>query len=481
MPAMTDEEEIELLALLEAEYLDTCRESFWTFCQHAVPRFYKPHRWHLKKLCDDLQAFVERRLLLPSGEVARKLMINMPPRHGKTLTVELLNCWYLGRNPLDSSIVVSYNEKLSTRFAKFVRNTIQEIKVLATRLVYSDIFPAAKVKKGDASEHMWSLEGSHFSFLATSPGATLTGAGATGIATIDDLIKSAKEAFNERVLEDHWDWYADTYQSRLEANALEIVMMTRWVTGDLCGRLLALEPGEWFVIKMPAWDGEKMLCPDILSREMYLSRKGKTDPIVFAGNYDQEPYDSQDALYQPFKTYRHEDLPTNPTRIEAYFDTADEGEDNLAGGVYIVHGGMAYLLDVIYTQDPMERTEPATASMLIAGKATRAFIESNNGGRGFARNVERIMRERGYSRCQVSWFHQSENKWARILTNATSVSNLVVMPEGWQKRWPKFAHDLTHLSRMVKPKHDDAPDFLTGIVEKSLTVQQSSQIRIGAG
>jgi predicted phage terminase large subunit-like protein len=469
---LTDAEELELLQLLEAEYLESCRTSFWTYCQQAVPKFYKPHRAYLRKLCDDLQAFVERRLLLPNGEVARKLAINLPPRLGKTLTVELLVCWTLGRDPSQSDIVVSYNEKLSTKFAKFVRNTIQEIKAVATRTVFADVFPGVRVKKGDGSEHMWSLEGSHFSFLATSPGATLTGVGATGLAIIDDMIKSAKEAFNARVLEERWDWYNDTYQSRIEAaSCLEIVIMTRWTTGDLCGRLFAAEGDEWYQIVMPAFNEEtgEMLAPDLLSRKRYDSLQAKLDPVIFAGNYQQKPFDSGDRLYATFKIYKAEDLPKSFERIENYTDTADEGNDYLCSGSYGVSEGFAYMLDVLYTQDPMERTEPATARLLENTKTERAYIESNNGGRGFARNVGALLIRNGYSRCSVDWFHQGENKWARILTNATSVTNCIIMPEGWQFRWPAFYAAVTSCTRLKPPAHDDAPDFLSGVVEKSLS------------
>ena len=117
----------------------------------------------------------------------------------------------------------------------------------------------------------------------------------------------------------------------------------------------------------------------------------------------------------------------------------------------------------------METTEPQTARMLTERKVQRAHIESNNGGRGFARAVEKILRANGNSQTMVEWFHQSENKQARILSNAASVGNCVLFPEGWQYRWPKFYQDVTRAGRGVKWTHDDAFDALTGIVEKSLT------------
>jgi predicted phage terminase large subunit-like protein len=221
---------------------------------------------------------------------------------------------------------------------------------------------------------------------------------------------------------------------------------------------------------MPAQnDDGTMLCDDILTAEEFEDRKTKTDPVIIAGNYQQSPYDSHDVLYPDFKTYAFDQLPTQGT-IEAYFDTADEGKDFLAGAVYRVFNGSAYILDLIYTQDSMEHTEGHGALMLAQNKCQTAWIESNNGGRAWARNVERIMREiSGYTACMVKWFHQGENKQARILSNATNVVNCVYFPVGWQNRWPEFRRDISALSRMSKWVHDDAPDMLTGIVEKSLT------------
>jgi len=449
------------------------RLSLYEYMRNQYPRFFTPNKPHLRSLCDTLQAFVEDKLLDATGQPVRNLMLNVPPRHGKTLSVIGLVQWELGRDPLQSYACVSYNEKLSGRFARGVRDAMQEVKA-GPRLVYGDYFPRTKVKAGDGGYETWSVDGSPFSFLATSPGGTLTGVGCTrGI--IDDIVKSSEEAFNENTLEGHWDWYVNTFLSRLEAGAKQLIIMTRWATGDLCGKLLEREPEKWHVILMPAnttgaetpTDAD-MLCPAVLDAATYIERREKTDPVIHAANYDQKPYDSTDKLYPALKTYRIEDAPKFQ-KVENYTDTADEGDDYLCSISYGVASGLAYILDVIYTQDAMETTEPQTARMLTERKVQRAHIESNNGGRGFARAVEKILRANGNSQTMVEWFHQSENKAARILSNAASVGNCVLFPEGWQYRWPKFYADVTRAGRGVKWTHDDAFDALTGIVEKSLT------------
>jgi predicted phage terminase large subunit-like protein len=466
---MSKNETVNLADVLKIA-VDLGRRSFYAYCRLRMPFLYTPKHEYLKDLCEQLQSFVEDRLLDDSGKPYQKMIINMPPRTGKTVTVILLCQWLLGKYPDKTSIITaSYNETLSARAAKGVRDSIMERKAEAEKLVFTDFFPGVKIKDGDAAMQLWSLEGRHFSYLATSPGGTLTGVGAK-LLLLDDLIKNYSEACNERILDEHWDWYTNTVLSRLESGAKRIMIMTRWATGDLCGRVIAKEPGEWYVVKKKAHDEKLgMLADDILSLEEYEARKKVNDRHLIMANYQQEPFDSDDKLYGIFKTYTAGLLPKTG-RIEAVVDTADEGSDYLAAIVYLVENNTAYVLDVVYTQAPMEKTEGMVALSLASNKVRTAWVESNSGGRGFARNVERILRESaGYTGCFVKWYHQGENKVARIVSNSTSVTNTVVFPEDWKARWPEFFYAVTGAGRQEKWVHDDAMDALTMVVEKSLT------------
>lgn len=441
---------------LRAAMLDMATKRFYYYCKFRLPQVYTDKRPHLETLCDALQDFYE--------SDRQRLILNLPPRHGKTLTVELLTAWILGKQPKTGVMVACYNETLSSRFSKFVRGEISETPLKVEKPSFSDYFPGVAIKDGDGAMQLWALEGSHFSFLATSPGGTMTGIGAQ-LLIIDDLIKNAEEAFNARVLEDHWEWYNNTVESRLEAGAKQIIIQTRWATGDLSGRLLATN--DWESIIMPAQnDDGSMLCEDILTRKEFERRKINGDQVIIAGNYQQKPFDSTEALYRftQANIYRPSELPRRGKRL-AYVDTADQGMDFLAGGCWVEHEGRAYITDIIYTQDAMERTEPDTAAMLERNKVDSAWIESNNGGRGFARNVQALVVKNGFTSCSIEWFHQSANKWSRITSNANSVVNCVVFPEDWRQRWPLFAMHVEKASRASQPKPDDAHDFLTGIVE----------------
>lgn len=458
------------LALVKAAAIDLARQSLYYFAMLRYPRMYKQDRVYLRNICNTLQDFMEDRILDKNGKPINGLILSAPPRHGKTLSIINLVQWWFGKSNQNSAIVISYNETLSGRTARAIRNGMAEPKSADNRISYGDIFPYSKPKQGDASYSLWSMEDSHFSFMATSPGATITGSGSR-LILIDDLIKNALEANNERILEEHWNFYTDTLLSRIEAGGKQIIIQTRWCKKDLTGRLLEFEPDKWHVVTYPACineDTHEMLCSDILAFEEYIDRRNKTDPQIMMANYQQEPYDNVDRLYTSgFKTYT--ERPEKFNSICTYVDTADEGDDSLCAIVYGVAANSAFVLDVIFTRDPMEKTEPETAQCLTTHKVDKAWIESNNGGRGFARNVERIMRERGNHHTGVEWFHQGENKQARILSNAASAMNSILFPVGWNYRWPKFYDELMRMGRSEKWKHDDAADALTGVVEKSLT------------
>ena len=165
-------------------------------------------------------------------------------------------------------------------------------------------------------------------------------------------------------------------------------------------------------------------------------------------------------------------LPRDIVARSNYTDTADAGDDYLCSVDYVVDtDGIIYVTDVIYSRESMEYTEPLVAAMLKREGIRRAYVESNNGGRGFARSLQRLVPE-----TRVEWFHQSANKEARILSNAATVLHMVRMPEDWCVRWAEFYAHLTTYKRLFRAnRHDDAADVLTGIVEREVTMDSSGR------
>lgn len=444
------------------------QSSFYHYCQALAPDFYRDDRPYIVHLCDELQAFLE------SDDIV--LVLNTPPRFGKSRTASLLITWILGRNPSLKTITASYNKDLSTTFSQSVRDTIlAERNEDDDHIVYSDIFPKTKIKQGDGAVNRWSVEGGFKSYLATSPNSAVTGFGGD-IIVFDDIIKNAMEAYNETIKDSHWEWFRKTMFSRTDGNDFKIIIiMTRWATDDLAGRLIDFcnehdVPHRSILYKAKSDDGI-LLCEDILDEQKYNLTRLMVGEDIFSANYQQEPIDLKNRLYSSFKTYEKvpQDENGNPlfTAIKAYVDTADLGTDYLCMYIYGVFEREAYILDAYYTQDPMEITELEVARRLHDFEVNICDIESNNGGRGFARSVESILDHKYYSnKTKIQWFHQSRNKVARILSNSTWVMNHIYFPVGWELKWGKLYSHLSSYQATGKNAHDDAPDALTGVAEK---------------
>lgn len=452
---------------LRKRTIENGKKSFRDYCNAMNPNFFMPHRQYQDEICYAMQAIFEKKLRNENGQPYTILIINLPPGFGKSYTAVLFATWAFGQSIKNQVITVSYNQTLSTRFAKSVRDSIEdeEMKGYDDYFVVNSFFPDVKIKTGDGSMSIWSLEGAYMSYLATSFDGAITGMRGN-IGIIDDPLKNAEEALNERVKEKHWDFYKNTFSSRMLDGAIQVIIQTRWATDDLAGILLKEFPERCYVLKMPALnENGKSLCEDLYSTNDLLNKKATLDEHIWLANYMQEPIDLKGALYGEFKTYYAVDI-EKFERVVAYIDTADTGADRLMLVIAGIIDNLDYILDIYYTDEAMEVTEKETARRLHEYNVRECIIESNNGGRGFARNVERILKESFKNKkCMITWFHQSKNKKTRILVNATNVMEQVIFPEDWKKRFKDFHTDIVKYQRKGKNEHDDAPDGITGLVE----------------
>lgn len=452
--------------------IELARRRLFDFCQIMHPKFYLENRAFLRDFCDQLQNFIE-------NSNKRILVINLPPRHGKSLTATNLAAWLFGKNPNAKIMTGSYNDTLSTLFARTVRNTIKTLKA-GENVVYSDVFPDTKLKYGESAAAMWSLEGnSQPNYLATSPGGTATGMGANFLI-IDDIIKNAEEAYNERVLDSHWEWFNNTMMSRLEGDDFKvIVIMTRWSSKDLAGRILEeFEEDDVSKIEYRAVQEDgSMLCDEILSKRSFELKTRSMNPDIIEANYNQRTIDVKGQLFKSLVEW--ENLPSSGWLETLNFtDTADTGSDFLCSINGISDDKNFFITDLVFTDEPMEVTEPAVAELLNRENVSTAFIESNNGGRGFARNVERILDDKFNNRkVQIEAVAQTRNKESRILASSAWVQANVFFPPNWKRRFPEFARQILSYQKKGKNKHDDAPDVLASIFEYMTSNQEVELIK----
>lgn len=430
-------------------------EGFVTFAFEA--KTLVPFIWgeHHRLICKALDKVVK-------GET-RKLMINIAPRYGKTeLVSKMFVAYGLALNPQSRFLLLSYSDDL-------VLDNSRDISEFVRSPGYREIAPLTQIEGLGYRKWETTLGGGVY---AVSAAGQVTGFGAgrtdtdgfAGAIILDDPLKPddansdvEREKVNAR--------FETTIRSRANSRHTPIIIIgQRLHEHDLCGYLLEKEPGEWTVLSLPCITAEgKALWPFKHTLED-LERLRRADAITFETQYLQNPTPREGLMYGEFKTY--DTLPVDEGVAENYTDTADTGADFLCSICYIRYDTAIYVTDVLYTQRPMEYTEPECARMLTAQHTARCVVESNNGGRGFRRNVEEGCRKLGNFDTSFDDLTQRQNKDSRIFTNSAKATNLVRMPSDWERRWPEFAQDIKRYRKEGRNAHDDAPDALTGVVEQ---------------
>ncbi len=412
-----------------------------------------------------------------SGEITR-LIINIAPRYSKTeLAVKNFIACGLAINPAAKFIHLSYSDDLALDNSEDTKSIVQSAE-------YQALFPDVKIKKNSDSKKKWyTTKGG--GVYATSAAGQVTGFGAGqvddedkildeftatndkglfgGALIIDDPIKP-EDADSELQRERVNTRFDSTIINRVNSrNTPIIIIMQRLHERDLCGYLIENEPSKWRVLSLSCVkDDGSALWPFKHTIEE-LREIEKRNQIVFERQYLQCPMPIEGRLYKKFKTY--EVIPHDAYKTKAVIDTADTGEDFLCSIVYKPTMTGYYITDVYYTDKGMEVTEQETARQLTKNNVDEAMVESNNGGRSFARNVERICREMHNTHTAINWFHQKDNKEVRIFTKAADVQNMVYYPVGWEDKWPAFAKHIKGYMAAGKNLHDDAEDAITLIYE----------------
>lgn len=216
-------------------------EAIWQAGRHSLEDFsvltnpYYKANWHHSVLAKKLEQ-------VESGKIKR-LIIEMPPRHGKTQLATInFPAWYLGRNPTKQVITASYSGDLAMEFGGKTRDLVNSEE-------YHEIFNL-KLKEDEKSRAKW-LTDKKGSYTSVGVGGSLTGRGAN-ILIIDDPIKNREEADSEVYRNKTWNWYTSTAYTRLEKDAAVIIILTRWNLDDIVGRILNETSEDWEVLRLPA-------------------------------------------------------------------------------------------------------------------------------------------------------------------------------------------------------------------------------------
>lgn len=420
----------------------------------------------------------------------RRLIINIAPRYGKTeLAVKNFIAMGLAINPKAKFIHLSYSDELARDNSKGVQEILREDS-------YRRLFPGTKPTSINTRKWFTTAGGGLY---AVSSAGQVTGFGAGivdeeesnseeelaaeveelasvndgtfgGAIVIDDPIKP-DDARSAMVRDKVNQKFETTIRNRVNSRKTPIIIiMQRLDEEDLCGYLMRLEPDEWEVLSLPAieFDDEGNECAlwEFKHTLEELHDLREKNAFVFETQYMQNPQPLEGLMYERgFKTYTTVPV-TRKHKVKAYIDTADKGTDYLCCIIYVETEIGNFILDVYYTQAPMETTESETARRLSRYEVEECVVESNNGGRGFGRIVEKNCRIIGNNKTSFTFFAQTKNKDVRIFSNSNAVQNLCFMLERWDVLFPQFYKAITQYKKEGGNSHDDAPDALTGTVEK---------------
>lgn len=391
----------------------------------------------------------------------------------------------LAVNPCAKFIHLSYSANLAQDNSIAVKNIVQSEE-------YQRLYPT-RITYGKNMKSQWETDQGG-GLYATSTLGQITGFGAGlveedgaeyrfgGAIVIDDPIKP-EDALSDVVRERVNRRFETTIRNRVNSrNTPIIIIMQRLHEHDLCGYLQEIEPDEWRVLSLPVIQindkGEREALWPYKHTLEELDKINAANSFVFETQYMQNPTPMEGLMYEhPFKTYSVLPNVKLGTMCNCT-DSADTGADYLCSITYLAMKDGYYVTDVIFTKKSMEHTEPWLAQSLAKWEVRYCVIESNNGGRVFSRNVERLSREYGNHKTTFIPFTQTKNKQVRIFTRSQEVNNMLIFPEGWERRWPEYAGQMKSYRKEGNNAHDDAPDASTMIIERGSLISGASDSQI---
>jgi predicted phage terminase large subunit-like protein len=406
---------------------------------------------HLRLIASKLEA-VER------GEI-KKLIIEVPPRHGKTeLTSKKFTAWALGRNPNRRIIITSYSASLAENNSRCTRNIVEDKK-------YSIVFPQVKTCQDSRAVDEWNIADAKGGMIAAGVGGSITGYGAD-IFIIDDPVKNQEEAESEVRREMVWGWYQSVVRTRLEPRAAQIIIMTRWHQKDLVGKILE-EQKDWDVVHLPATaKGNDQLgraegaalWPQRYDVEALASIKHDVGSRVWYALYDGSPVDPESALIKRHWIQYYEHLPLKTKRYGG-IDTATS-KKTAADNTSLVDvckdmEGFLLVDDVFLDHISVTGFAKFVSTSHKEKKYRRINLELNNAGEAIKQRCDEVGRE-DKTHPPVTGITTDTDKVVRLMEYQHLIENGTIR---FRSGNPRVAKLIDHLVNFSGKESDDDDDI----------------------
>lgn len=462
-------------------------DSFMTYIEldrKPEKRFYAPRKHYLRPMVQGFQDVLDGKL--------RLLTISMPKRAGKSQTgINFVNM-LSGKFPDRSTLMEGTGDDLVKSFY----NGCLEYLTIPNEYLFYDVFPDARLVQTNADTKTVNLKSkSRFpTIMCRSIDARQVGLSeATNVLYLDDCVEGREEAKNRQRLDDKWEVISGDIMGRAIEGTPMVFTGTRYSLYDPIGRVqehAQREGWAWRAIEIPALDlvtdesnyeyereGKK-----VFTTAYFREQRELLSAEQFESEFQQQPFEAKGLLFNKDELNYFFELPKDrdPDTIIAVGDTAESGSDSTSMPVAKIYGNDVYIVDVVFDDSPADVTKPECAKCLIENKVASAVFESNNAGQYYARDVDQIIRERGYS-VGIRTKRTISNKQTRIEFASDNIKkNFYFKHPSTYKRGSQywnFMKEVTTYTRSGKVPHDDAPDSLS-LLENEIRMLSGGKVEV---
>lgn len=462
-------------------------DSFMTYIEldrKPEKRFYAPRKHYLRPMVQGFQDVLDGKL--------RLLTISMPKRAGKSQTgINFVNM-LSGKFPDRSTLMEGTGDDLVKSFY----NGCLEYLTVPNEYLFYDVFPDARLVQTNADTKTANLKSkSRFpTIMCRSIDARQVGLSeATNVLYLDDCVEGREEAKNRQRLDDKWEVISGDIMGRAIEGTPMVFTGTRYSLYDPIGRVqehAQREGWAWRAIEIPALDlvtdesnyeyereGKK-----VFTTAYFREQRELLSAEQFESEFQQQPFEAKGLLFNKDELNYFFELPKDrdPDTIIAVGDTAESGSDSTSMPVAMIYGNAVYIVDVVFDDSPAEVTKPECAKCLIENKVASAVFESNNAGQYYARDVDQIIRDRGYS-VGIRTKRTISNKQTRIEFASDNIKkNFYFKHPSTYKRGSQywnFMKEVTTYTRSGKVPHDDAPDSLS-LLENEIRMLSGGKVEV---
>ena len=299
---------------LRQKELDTAnkaKDNFLDFVKAVWPEFISGY--HHKKIAEKFQQLKDKKL--------KRLIVNMPPRHTKSeFASYLLPAWIMGHAPKTKIIQATHTGELAFRFGRKVRNLMDHED-------YKRVFKDVELSADSKAAGRWETNkgGEYF---ATGVGGAITGRGAD-LLIIDDP-HSEQDALSETAFDNAYEWYTSGPRQRLQPGGIIVIVMTRWSTKDLTGRLMGaqkeVKADQWDMIEFPAIFPKtgNPIWPEYWKKDELLSVKASLNEQKWQAQWQQQPTSEEGSIIKRewWMKWESDSPPNNIQHVIQSYDTA---------------------------------------------------------------------------------------------------------------------------------------------------------------